>query len=111
MDLFIENQTFINPSLAETVYTVSQLNAETRVFLEERFQRLWITREISNLSPAKFRHFYFSLKDKRTQVRCAFFRNYHCQLNFIPENGHHVLLLQAQVSLYEPQGDFQLIVT
>ncbi|WP_244896953.1 exodeoxyribonuclease VII large subunit [Candidatus Coxiella mudrowiae] len=81
MDLFIENQTLINRSLAETVYTVSQLNAETRVFLEERFQRLWITGEISNL-----------LKDERAQVLCAFFRNYRCQLNFIPENGHHVLL-------------------
>ncbi|WP_235378909.1 exodeoxyribonuclease VII large subunit [Candidatus Coxiella mudrowiae] len=97
MDVFIENQTLINPSLAETVYTISQLNAETRVFLEERFQRLWITGEISNLSQPSSGHFYFSLKDERAQVRCAFFRNYCCQLNFIPENGHHVLLQASKL--------------
>ncbi|WP_264770326.1 exodeoxyribonuclease VII large subunit [Coxiella burnetii] len=93
-----------------TIYTVSQLNTEARLLLEERFQKIWITGEISNLSRPASGHLYFSLKDERAQVRCAFFRNYHRQLNFNPENGHHVLV-QAEISLYEARGDFQLIVT
>ena len=104
-----DTKVIINSLNADAVYTVSQLTAEARVFLEGCFQTVWITGEISNFSRPNSGHLYFSLKDERTQIRCAFFRNYHRQLNFTPENGHHVLL-QAQVSLYEARGDFQLIV-
>ena len=107
MSLLKEEEISLN---TEVIYTVSQLNTEARFLLEERFQMIWITGEISNLSRPASGHLYFSLKDERAQVRCAFFRNYHHQLNFGPENGHHVLL-QAEISLYEARGDFQLIVT
>ena len=93
----------------ETVFTVSELNATARLVMEESFHIIWVNGEISNLSRPSSGHLYFSLKDERAQVRCAFFRNYHRQLNFTPENGQHVLV-QAQVSLYEARGDFQLIV-
>ena len=97
--------------LTETIYTVSQLNTKARLYLEGQFQKLWIMGEISNLSrPVASGHLYFSLKDDYAQVRCVFFLNYQRKLNFKPENGHHVLL-QAEISLYEARGDFQLIVT
>lgn len=91
------------------IYTVSQLNAETRYLLEDTFDVIWIVGEISNLARPSSGHFYFSLKDNRAQVRCALFRNSRRKVNFIPEDGQQVLV-QAQVSLYEPRGDFQLIV-
>ncbi|QTS83844.1 exodeoxyribonuclease VII large subunit [Coxiella endosymbiont of Amblyomma nuttalli] len=102
-------KTIISPFNIDTVYTVSQLTDKARIFLEGCFRHVWITGEISNLSRPSSKHLYFSLKDERTQVRCAFFHNYNRQLNFLPKNGCHVLL-QAQVSLYETRGDFQLIV-
>lgn len=92
------------------IYTVSQLNTEARIFLEESFRTIWIIGEISNLARPTSGHLYFSLKDKNAQVRCAFFRNSHHRIHFIPENGQQVLI-QANVSLYQPRGDFQLIVT
>lgn len=96
-------------SLEQEIYTVSQLNGEARLLLEEVFKTMWITGEISNLSRPSSGHLYFSLKDEFAQVRCAFFRNSHRSMQFTPENGQQVLL-QAQVSLYEPRGDYQLIV-
>ncbi len=92
-----------------TIYTVSRLNRETRYLLNECFGSLWIEGEISNLSAPSSGHLYFTLKDAEAQVRCAMFRP---QVRFLakkPQNGAHVLA-RAQVGLYEPRGDFQLVV-
>jgi exodeoxyribonuclease VII large subunit len=92
-----------------TIYTVSRLNRETRFILNECFGSLWIEGEISGLSAPSSGHLYFTLKDAEAQVRCAMFRPQVRTLAFRPENGSHVLV-KAQVGLYEPRGDFQLIV-
>ena len=63
----------------------------------------------SNLARPRSGHLYFSLKDESSQVRCAMFRTRNRNLDFIPEDGMHVLL-HAEVSLYAERGDFQLIV-
>ncbi len=91
------------------IYTVSSFNQEVRQLLEGTFHTIWLTGEISNLAKPSSGHFYFSLKDEKAQVRCAMFRNSMRQLRFIPENGQHVIA-RAAVSLYEPRGDFQLII-
>lgn len=91
------------------IYTVSRLNREARFILNELFGTLWIEGELSNLSSPSSGHLYFTLKDADAQVRCAMFRPQVRSLGFKPENGDHVLI-EAQVGLYEPRGDFQLIV-
>ncbi|OGT44572.1 MAG: exodeoxyribonuclease VII large subunit [Gammaproteobacteria bacterium RIFCSPHIGHO2_12_FULL_38_11] len=92
------------------IYTVSTLNAESAALLAAHFGFIYVTGEISNLSKPSSGHLYFSLKDPSAQVRCALFRFQHQQVNFTLENGQEVIV-QAKVSLYEPRGDFQLIVT
>src|SRR3990167_6118770 len=100
----------MNPILLYNhIYSVSGLTAEARIVIENNFDKIWIVGEISNLSKPSSGHVYFSLKDEKSQVRCAFFRMTQRNLSFIPENGQQVLLM-AQVSLYETRGDFQLIV-
>jgi len=91
------------------VYSVSDLNRETRFVLSEHFGSIWVEGEISNLASPSSGHLYFTLKDAEAQVRCAMFRGNTRGLIFRPENGGHVLL-RAQVSLYEPRGDYQLVV-
>ena len=54
-------------------------------------------------------HIYFTLKDSQAQVRAALFRNKRNYLRFTPENGMQVIV-RARVTLYEPRGDYQLIV-
>ncbi len=93
----------------EPVYTVSQVNREARALLENGFPALWVSGEISNLARPVSGHLYFSLKDERSQVRCAMFRGAGRSLRFRPDNGQQVLL-RARVSLYEARGDFQLLV-
>ncbi len=91
------------------VYSVSQLNRETKQLLAEHFLTVRVEGEISNLSTPSSGHIYFSLKDSNAQVRCAMFRMHQRRLKFRPENGQQVTV-SAQVSLYEPRGDYQLIV-
>jgi len=91
------------------VYTISRLNLEVRGILEGNFPLIWVEGEISNIARPSSGHLYFSLKDASAQVRCAMFRPRNKLGRFSPENGIQVVV-RARVSLYEPRGDFQLIV-
>ncbi len=94
---------------ARNVLTVSQLNRATSQLLGDHFLSVLVEGEISNLSIPSSGHFYFTLKDANAQVRCAMFRSQQRRLSFKPDNGRQVIV-RAQVSLYEPRGDYQLIV-
>jgi exodeoxyribonuclease VII large subunit len=91
------------------VYTVSRLNKEVRMLLESGLPVLWLEGELSNLATPASGHWYFSLKDAQAQVRCAMWRQKNSLLRFRPKDGMHVLA-RARVGLYEPRGEYQLIV-
>jgi exodeoxyribonuclease VII large subunit len=91
------------------IYSVSRLNREVRVLLERGFGSLWLEAEISNLAKPGSGHWYFSLKDAAAQVRCAMFRQRNMLCGFVPRDGQKVLV-RARIGLYEPRGEYQLIV-
>ncbi|MGZ8223921.1 MAG: exodeoxyribonuclease VII large subunit [Methylobacter sp.] len=97
------------PAARRHILTVTQLNREVSQLLTDHFLTVLVEGEISNLSMPSSGHIYFSLKDANAQIRCAMFRTRQRRLDFQPENGKQVVV-KAQVSLYEPRGDFQLIV-
>jgi exodeoxyribonuclease VII large subunit len=70
---------------------------------------LWVEGELSNLAVPSSGHWYFSLKDRDSQLRCAMFRQRNSGVAFTPKSGQHVLA-RGRVSLYEPRGDYQFIV-
>lgn len=95
--------------MSENIYSVSQLNSATRQMLESNFSQIWLTGEISNFTQPVSGHWYLTLKDENAQVRCAMFRMKNLRVAFRPQNGMQVLV-RANVSLYEPRGDYQLII-
>lgn len=100
----------LEPQLtANKVYTVAELNRETKNLLFSHFAFIQVEGEISNLSTPSSGHIYFSLKDSKAQIRCAMFKSQQRRLGFKPKNGLQVII-SAQVSLYEARGDYQLIV-
>lgn len=99
----------IDISDSQEIYTVSRLTREARFILEGSFPPLWVEGEISNFMAARSGHWYFSLKDELSQVRCAMFRPQNRRLTFTPKDGSHVFL-KVRVTLYEGRGDFQLLV-
>ena len=97
------------PSSSRDIYTVSRLNREVRTILETAFPLLWIEAELSNFARPASGHWYFSLKDEAAQVKCAMFKNRNQLVKVLPANGKQVLV-RARIGLYEPRGDYQLII-
>lgn len=91
------------------IYTVTRLNREVRMLLDHGMPVIWVEAEISNFSRPASGHWYFTLKDRDAQVRCAMFRQRNLAVRFTPAEGRQVLA-RARVGLYEPRGDYQLIV-
>ncbi len=99
----------INTANLTSVISVSELNKNSKHLLETHIGLIWISGEISNLARPASGHCYFSLKDSNAQVRAACFKRTIQQINFDLDNGQQVIV-QAHVSLYEPRGDYQIIV-
>jgi exodeoxyribonuclease VII large subunit len=91
------------------IYSVSRLNREVRVLLERGFASLWLEAEISNIAKPSSGHWYFSLKDATAQVRCCMFRQRNMLCAFAARDGQKVLV-RARIGLYEPRGEYQLVI-
>jgi exodeoxyribonuclease VII large subunit len=103
MNLVMEMQ------IVREVLTVSDLNRSAKDLLEQAFPLLWVSGEISNIKRYCSGHWYFSLKDATSQVRCVMFRDKNQYLDWQPEDGMQVEV-RALVTLYHARGDFQLNV-
>lgn len=91
------------------VYTVSRLNGEVRQLLEGQLGRIWLSGEISNFSSPSSGHWYLTLKDSHSQIRAAMFKGRNSTVTFRPANGQQVLV-RGSISVYEPRGDYQLLI-
>lgn len=89
--------------------TVSELTASIRGELEKRFASVWVEGEISNFRALNSGHWYFTLKDEFAQLRSACYRSSNQRIRFRPEDGLQVRA-RGRVSVYEPKGEYQLIV-
>lgn len=91
------------------VLTVSELTTEVKRLLENELGRLWVSGEITNLRVQGSGHVYFTLKDATSQVNCVFFRGGPTAGRQLLEDGRKVLL-QGDLTVYEPRGQYQVIV-
>ena len=92
------------------VFTVSELNSQVRHLLEGNLESVMVEGELSSLACPRSGHWYFTLKDAHAQVRCAMFRQQNSKLSITPANGM-LVRAKALISLYEPRGDYQMIVS
>ncbi len=79
------------------------------MLLESGLGMIWVQAEVSNFARPGSGHWYFSLKDRDAQLRCAMFRQRNVLSRFTPREGQ-LVLARGRVSLYEPRGDYQLLV-
>ncbi len=93
----------------EAVFSVSQLNREVKRLLANHFLTVRVEGEISNFTVPSSGHWYFTLKDAQAQIRCAMFRGQQKRMGYKPGDGDKVVV-NAQVGLYEPRGDYQLVI-
>ncbi len=96
------------PSTEQRILSVSEINRTAREVLEI-LGVLNVEGELSNVTRAASGHYYFTLKDKQAQLRCAFFKNRHTRNMPTISDGEQIIA-EGRLSLYEGRGDYQLIV-
>lgn len=94
----------------DKIFSVTELNTIIREMLEGTFPSLKIEAEISGLKVQSSGHIYFSLKDSASLVSAVMFRGSAQHLSFTPKDGMKVQV-QGKISVYAPQGKYQIIVT
>lgn len=94
----------------DKIFSVTELNTIIREMLEGTFPSLRIEAEISGLKVQSSGHIYFSLKDSASLVSAVMFRGSAQYLSFTPKDGMKVQV-QGKISVYAPQGKYQIIVT
>ncbi len=104
-----EEQISLEFEPARQIYTVAGLNAAIRALLDSQFQDIWVSGEISGVKLAASGHYYFTLKDEQSQLRCVLFRTAARYLRFKPQDGIAVLA-RGRIDVYEPRGEYQLLV-
>ena len=92
------------------VLSVSSLNQMAKSLLEGHFSQVAVEGEISNFANPASGHWYFTLKDQKSQLRCAMFAGRNRLVQFNPKNGDQ-LIVRGQLSIYPNRGDYQLIVS
>lgn len=91
------------------VITVSQLTGVVKEILETGFSDISVEGEISNFKAHSSGHLYFTLKDDSAQISAVMWK-YRNHLNFKPTDGMKVIA-QGSLSVYPPQGKYQIDVT
>lgn len=95
--------------ISREILSVGDLNRAIASSLEERFDTVWVSGEISNFKAYDSGHWYFSLKDEEGQIRCVMFRGRNGQVGFMPQSGD-LVEISAQLGMYVPRGDIQLTI-
>ena len=97
--------------MSQNVVSVSTLvhYLKSKLESDNLIQKVLVEGEISNFSNYRSGHWYFSLKDENSLIRCVMFSSYNKKVQFAPKDGDKVII-QADVSVYEQRGDIQLLV-
>lgn len=96
------------PNREPQVLSVEQLNVSIKQLLEGTIGQVWVRGEISNFKAHTSGHFYFSLKDSKSQISSVMFRGNNARLKFKPVDGLEVIA-RGRISVYEPRGNYQII--
>jgi exodeoxyribonuclease VII large subunit len=91
------------------LYTVSELQARVRDFLEQEYGRVWVEGEISGFKRHHSGHLYFALRDADARLDAVMWRSTAGRLRFEPEEGLKVRA-RGNLTVYPRQGRYQMIV-
>ena len=92
-----------------SIYSVSELTRKIRNLLEYKIGEIWVEGEISNLRKQASGHQYFTLKDEKSQLSCVLFRGNASKMALDLNDGQEIEV-RGDLSVYEPRGNYQLIV-
>src|SRR3954470_15928739 len=99
-----------SPTATDQVWSVSQLSASVKRLIEKHGIQLWVRGEVVQCKAYSSGHWYFTLRDAGSQVRCCMFRTNTMRAGKPPADGTEVYVL-GKPALYEEKSEFQLVVS
>jgi len=98
--------------MEDRIYSVYDLNLLVKNYLEENelFQNFFLKGEVSNITYYKSGHLYFTLKDEKASVKCVAFYYKYKKISGDLKEGD-LLKIFGKVSLYEANGNYQILVS
>jgi exodeoxyribonuclease VII large subunit len=100
---------FSIPSPADQVLSVGQLSSVVKQLIDGSFMPVWVRGEVVQCKVWSSGHWYFTLRDKRSQVKCCLWKLNAVRAGKPPTDGTEVFVL-GKPGLYEEKGEFQFIV-
>src|SRR5207249_4555868 len=91
------------------VLTVTELTTQVKRLLEKSIGLVWVTGEVTKLRLQSSSHVYFTLKDANAQLNCVLFRGESVENRDLLQDGQK-LVVQGDLTVYEPRGQYQLVV-
>jgi len=93
------------------VITVSELNERAKAVMSSApsLNDVWVSGEISNLIRHTSGHYYFTLKDAKSEIRCTLFKGARSALQFEPSESMKVAAF-GSVEMYVARGSYQFNV-
>ncbi len=98
------------PSPADQVWSVAQLSTAINRLVTGEFPPIWVRGEVIGCKAWSSGHWYFTLRDRKSQVKCCMFRLNASRAGKPPADGTEVFVL-AKPGIYEEKGEFQLVVS
>ena len=91
--------------------SVTDLNLyiKEKIAGDEALSAVVVKGEISNFKAHYTGHFYFTLKDDKSLIKCIMFKSYAERINFKPKDGMKVVVFGG-VSVFERDGIYQIYV-
>jgi len=96
-------------SSSSKIQTVTELTRSLKGILETGFSFVAVCGEVSNLKQPYSGHLYFTLKDHDAQLRAVMFKLQRRYLASPFADGEQVIC-RGRLSVYEPRGEYQMIV-
>ena len=93
----------------EKVFNVTQINKYVKLIIDNDafLNNINVSGEITNFKAHYTRHFYFTLKDENSTIKCVMFKSNASLVDFKPEDGMKVVI-KGQVNVFERDGVYQI---
>ncbi len=108
----MDKQLSLNISPPRTVFSVTEIaNTIKRILQQEPLlQNVWVRGQISNLSRPNSGHIYFTLKDKKSNIKCIIWNSNTPRIKYQMQDGDEVLV-NGKINTYAANSVYQINVT
>jgi exodeoxyribonuclease VII large subunit len=97
------------PPSRPTALSITELVSQLRRSVEQATGQVWVKGEVTSVRVHGSGHWYFSLKDEQSSIRCTMWKTYNVKAGTPPPEGAEVYVLGAP-TIFEKRGELSFAV-